>query len=52
MWFFGAQLLSLLLGAGLFSNRFARFKLQLLPSRCMVIALHQVKLVLPEQKHV
>lgn len=49
---FGAQLLSLLLGAGLFSNHSACFKHQLLPSRCMLIASQQEKLVLPVQKHV
>lgn len=49
---FGAQLLSLLLGASLFSNHSACFKHQLLPSRCMLIASQQDKLVLPVQKHV
>lgn len=49
---FGAQLLSLLLGASLFSNHSACFKLQLLPCRCTLIASQWDKLVLPVQKHV
>lgn len=49
--FFGAQLLSLLLGAGLLSNHFASFKLQVLPRMCLVIASQQEKLVLPVQNH-
>lgn len=52
MQFFGGQILSLPLGAGLFSNHSACFKMQLLPNGRMVTASQQEKLVLPARKQV